>query len=137
MENQQVKMLSYIKNAGETQFEKSVYLGEELNLKSFTQRTFKFESKDGMRIVRVDYNEYLRIKESYQNLKLDIMFPSVDEIGSIKYSQEINGQEYGSMFQAKLIDFKQSKEEIFIHYLVLDDLFNTLLESKIFLKMGE
>ncbi len=136
MEKRKVKMISYIKNAEENEFEKSTYEGEEIFLKLPSQKNFKFVSNEGIRIVRINFSDNLKIKESHNNVNLEINFQE-NNFGLMKYIQEFNKRKYQTSFKTKLIEFKNNTNEIFIHYLILDDLLKTMVETKIFLQIGE
>lgn len=136
MEKKDAKMISYVRNADENDFQKSTFCGEEIVLKAYSQRSFRFESAEGIRVVRINYQDSLKIKETYANITVEIKFFD-DDFGEIKYSQMDSGRELSASFKTKLLDFKINSKEIYIRYIILDDLSNPLTESKIFLKTGD
>ncbi len=132
MDKIHARMISYIKANDENEFQKLTYDGEEILLLSYCRRNFQFTSDEGKRIVRLNYEDELRIKETLNDITIDIRFEK-NKMGTIKYDQK--GMSMN--FKCSLLNFKNSKEEIFIHYVMLDDLFNKLSESKLIIQIGD
>ncbi len=131
------KMTSYIRSSDEKTFHKIVYKGEEVILLAYNQRSFKFNSEEGVRIIRlIKEDESLTIKESLKNCTIDIELKKND-FGSIKYFQDYQDQNLSGNFKTSLKNFHFNDKEIFIHYFILDDLMNKLSESKIYITLGE